>query len=577
MRVKWLHLAFIMLMLIVGAAAKNQTINSNDFQKLIENGSIEIILDQHYIKGPLDLYQLGDHLNKKITIKNSVFEGDVRFNKITFLEDVIFENNSFKKEVLFPGASFLKNASFKDSKFEKKADFSNTNFGGSTDFSGVEFDGSAKFINSNLTNANFLYVKFLDVANFENANFDGPTTLSYSEFRGPAFFSETKFLDDLSALRCSFFRSSQFHNANFYNKTDFSNSNFYELSDFGVSGFNGNSHFHNVLFLGPITFKKSKFHGLARFFGSRYNDSADFSLTNFTSDVDFSQSTFRDDAIFAGSKFWGYANFAKANFGDANFWRSNFKEGADFSESKFNEAFFEGSNFSGVLNLNKAKYDKMYIRIENIEKLEFDETTYKSLIDNFKKIGFIEDANNCYYRFMVEYGNQKLPGFNLIYILSNKINFMWINSEQVSTDFFGSIFLSFYYLFSWALYGFGTKPLFTLIWSLILMLAFGLFWLYVQRRSLDRKGDEYSWEDYDHKTSIKSNINSKFHEIINAILLSGSIFLSGTKFFIDPPDIPEALEKVTPWAGRMFKLERFLGGVLSILFLISIGSVIFSI
>jgi len=57
-------------------------------------------------------------------------------------------------------------------------------------------------------------------------------------------------------------------------------------------------------------------------------------------------------------------------------------------------------------------------------------------------------------------------------------------------------------------------------------------------------------------TEPRSNqiLNYKFHEIINAILLSGSIFLSGTKFFIDPPDIPEALEKVTPWVSRMFKL-----------------------
>jgi len=88
----------------------------------------------------------------------------------------------------------------------------------------------------------------------------------------------------------------------------------------------------------------------------------------------------------------------------------------------------------------------------------------------------------------------------------------------------------------------------------VILFVFGPFWWHVQRKSSEKKGDEYSWDNYDHRTSPKSDINYKFHEIINAILLSGSIFLSGTKFFIDPPDIPEALEKVTPWVSRMFKL-----------------------
>jgi uncharacterized protein YjbI with pentapeptide repeats len=579
MKAKWLHLAFIVMLLIAGAAAKNQIKNSIDFRKLVENESNELILDQQCIKVPLDTYQLGDYFYKKITIKNCSFEDDVHFDKMKFLEDVILENNSFKKEVLFPRVTFLKNVSFKDSKFEKKVDFSSAEFGGSADFSGVNFNGSVRFVNSNLTSsANFLNARFWDIANFVDAKFYGPTQLSYSEFRGPTFFSGTKFMDNLSALRCYFFKGSQFSNADFHNTTDFSNSNFYELNDFGVSEFYGDSHFHNVLFLGPVNFKKSKFHKLARFFGSTYNDSADFSLANFTNDVDFSKSTYKDEAIFAGSKFGGYANFAGASLGDANFWKSNFMRGADFSESKFNEAFFEGSNFSGTLNLNKAKYDKMYIRIENISKLEFDETTYKTLIDNFKKIGFLDDANHCYYRFMIEYGYLKFPGFSFFIILNNKILDSLRSLRYVSAATVERSFLSFYYLFSWTLYGFGTRPEFTLIWSIILMIfIFGPFWWLVQKKSSIKKVDEYSWDNYDHKTSMKSDLNTKFYEIANAILLSCSIFLSGTKFFIDPPELPETLKRATPWVNRVFNLERFLGGVLSILFFIAIGSIIFSV
>jgi len=160
----------------------------------------------------------------------------------------------------------------------------------------------------------------------------------------------------------------------------------------------------------------------------------------------------------------------------------------------------------------------MFIRIQDVNKLVFDEATYKSLIDNFKKIGFFEDANDCYYRFMVEYGYEKLPGLNQIPKLNNKIKTMQINTEDVSTDPIDNIFLSFYYLFSWILYGFGTKPLYTLIWSLILMIfVFGPFWWHVQRKSSEKKGDEYSWDNYDHKASLKSDINSKFGSSLNQV------------------------------------------------------------
>jgi len=568
MRTKWLYLSFIVLMLIAGATAKSQTISSNDFQELIKNGSTEIILDQHYVKGHLFLHQLGGQLNKKITISNSIFEGDIHFDKMTFLEDVTFKNTTFKEDVLFPGATFLKNASFEESKFERRADFSDTEFEESIDFSGAEFNGSAKFENSNLTNASFEYAKFLGLTYFQEARFIGTANFYNSEFHGPAYFNGAKFLDGLSAMRCRFYKISEFKNASFDNTALFRNTNFYEDSNFEVSNFNGNSNFREVIFWKPVTFRGSKFKEYAIFKKSIFNNSADFKSTNFSSDVDFSDSTFKNDASFVSSKFMYEAKFAKTRFDDANFWKSFFGGKADFSESKFNQAFFEDCNFSGTLDLNKAKYDKMYIRIKDIDKLAFSETTYKSLIDNFKKLGFIEDANDCYYRFMVEYSQK----------LNNKIKTMQINTNEVSTDSLDNLFLSAYYLFSWIFYGFGTKPLYTLIWSLVLMIfVFGPFWWHVQRKSSEKKGDEYSWDNYDHRASFKSDINYKFHEIINAIMLSGSIFLSGTKFFIDPPDLPEALEKVTPWVRPVFKLERFFGGVLSILFLISIGSVIFSI
>jgi uncharacterized protein YjbI with pentapeptide repeats len=581
-RAKYLCLTLIILVLIEGSGTKSQSINSIGFQDLVKNKSAEIILDNYSVRGPLDLHQFSNNFSKKITVKDSTFEGAARFDQLVFHEDVVFENTSFKERVSFPGAVFLKNVSFRDSKFEKKADFSNAQFKGFADFSEVKFNGTAKFDDADLSNANFLNAKFLSRSLFGDANFNGPATFSYSEFKGPATFDGANFLNNFSAERCHFYGSSEFKDASFHNTTLFTNTYFENRSDFQNSKFERNAYFNGVLFKNPVTFRSGKFIGLVRFFGAIFNDSADFGFTNFSQDVDFSQATFHNDANFEKSVFWAYANFADARFKDANFWQSTFRGDADFDEAQFSEASFEGSGFLRNLSLKKAKYDKMYIRIEEIDKLAFDETTYKTLIDNFKKIGFIEDANNCYYRFMVEYGYQKLPGLNRIQQLNNKINvtLSQINIGDANTDYlFGRFFLSFYYLFSWILYGFGTKPMYTLFWSIFLMIVFGLFWWYVQRKSSRSKKevDEYSWDNYYHKTSTKSDLNTKFYGITNAFLLSCSIFLSGTKFFIDPPELPAALKRVNPWVSRMFNLERFLGGVLSILFFIAIGSIIFSI
>jgi uncharacterized protein YjbI with pentapeptide repeats len=578
MTAKLLNLALIALMLIAGAeASKNRIINSSDFQKLIENGSKEITLDQYYIKGPINFSQPGGQLDKKFTIRNSTFDGIISGKQMTFLEDVIFVNTSFNQGADFSDAEFIEIADFSRSDFKAFADFSRANFKKDADFSRAKFNGSAEFRDSNFTNVSFASAKF-SMGGFRDSKFNGPATYDCSEFRGVASFENAKFFNQLYFRNSHFYSISSFRNASFFGSANFLATHYHAYCNFMYPNFTRNANFISAIFNGPVDFREGKFNGIALFKNTTYDDNANFIHANFAENVDFSGSTFKDSADFINSTFLYNANFADTRFNNANFWGSTFEGDTDFSGSQFNEAFFDGSKFLKNLSLKKAKYDKMFIRIQDVNKLVFDEATYKSLIDNFKKIGFFEDANDCYYRFMVEYGYEKLPGLNQIPKLNNKIKTMQINTEDVSTDPIDNIFLSFYYLFSWILYGFGTKPLYTLIWSLILMIfVFGPFWWHVQRKSSEKKGDEYSWDNYDHKASLKSDINSKFHEIINAIMLSSSIFLSGTKFFIDPPDLPEALEKVTPWVSRVFKLERFFGGILSILFLISIGSVIFSI
>jgi uncharacterized protein YjbI with pentapeptide repeats len=559
--------------------AEERPVYSNIVQNQLENGSAEVNYKYCIIKNPLNLHLPDMKLNKEVRFKDSIFDGPADFGNIIFLEDVVFENVTFS-EVNFHGAKFRKNATFSRSHFNSDADFSNTVFNKNAAFDYSIFKRSADFWESQIEDANFLNSQF-NAINFNGSKFMNSSIFDYSKFTGRTIFENANFINGTSMNNCVFHDYATFQNATFYNDAKFNKATFnddciFRYVKYGMR--HGVGAFNLANFRKTADFENSFFGGDANFFNASFNKDAKFSFSNFSMKANFEESDFRGYANFGRSIFHRDALFRKARFREADFLRSQFMENADFSDAQFDkEAFFEESEFHGVLNLNKAKYDKLYIRMSDVNELKFNETAYKSMIENFKKLGFFDDANDCYYRFMIAYGYKKLPGLHYIVALDNKILYSWKNSRNVPTTPLGGLFLSFYYLFSWTLYGFGTRPEFTLIWSIILMLIFGLFWWYVQRENSDKKGDEYSWDNYDHKTSVKSDLNFKFHELINAVLLSGSIFLSGTKFFIDPPDIPEALEKVTPWVSRMFKLERFLGGVLSILFLIAIGSVIFSI
>ena len=55
---------------------------------------------------------------------------------------------------------------------------------------------------------------------------------------------------------------------------------------------------------------------------------------------------------------------------------------------------------------------------------------------------------------------------------------------------------------------------------------------------------------------------------------SATVFLSGTKFFIDPPPIPRITGKSRSLIKKAFTFERLLGTLFSILLLIAIGGTI---
>lgn len=593
MRITGLCLVFIILVIIIDGTAKDRIEDAGVLLKQIR-GNSSIDYDQYVIKGDLNLYSPEEHIIKKpVRFSNSRFNGTLDLGNIEFKDKVVFDNVTFDGDVILTGTCFDKEAEFCSSKFKgnllcdsgtkfyRYADFSKSVFGGKADFTQAQFNGNVDFGESHFNDAKFERSIFKGYTSFAESSFGNLSTFDYSIFDGIADFAGANFADKTTFLSCSFSQSISFDSCRFIKGAIFDKSKFWKACDFSDTEFGDSVHFKYAFFNKTADFSRANFINDTAFFKSNFIDDAFFTRASFSKfRTDFSGSQFKGYVNYDRSQFNGTADFSDSLFAkDAYFDKCTFYKDASFESAKFNAgAFFEDCQFKESLNLIKTEYNKFYIRLDNINNLKYNETAYKSLIENFKKMGFFDDAYRCYYQFMKAYACEKLPGFGIIGGLNDKI-VAWEKASKVdSLSGIGSIFVSIYFLLSWVLYGFGTKPDYTLAWSLFLILiVFGPFWYYVrQSQPKDTCYDEYSWIEYQDTSHQELGLKTKLSTVVDALLFSATIFLSGTKFFIDPPKIPESLEKSSPWVNRMYTLERFLGGTFSLLFFVAIGSIIFS-
>lgn len=539
----------MLVLLLLGASAKGATgdykvVLASEILNEIDNNTSLIHYDGILIKGDLYLSQLRP-INSSIRIKNSTIYGYVDFSNCVFYKDVNFENTSFGNHINFNGAQFLSKAEFSNcnfgnyanfegSKFNKPAIFKNSHFYAPASFNGAVFDSYADFQRSRFLNqANFGGILFNNAANFEESKFNNTASFDGTDFKGLAEFISSNF-KDASFKKCGFFDELSidhihvsgwitFNYADFVGQARFKSSSFSRDASFIRCTFEDQSDFEDSIFEGNAKFTKSKFNGIANFYGTEFHNNTDFSSCSFNDTPDFRWSIFDK-----------YANFMDCDFKS--------------------DILADDGWFKGTLNLNRTNYKNFYVRWPKITKLQYNETAYNALIKNFKNLGLFEDANSCYYQLMCEKGN-----------------------ETVHKSYIGevdSIFLSIPYFFAWILYGFGTRPDLPFIWSMILIALFTVFWY----RNFEEKSgsifEKYGPAKEEMKKTRDMSFTSKLFLIWNALKLSFSIFLSGTKIFINPPEIPKEFKNHNPWINRMYLAERTLGAVFFMLFFFALSKTI---
>ena len=110
-------------------------------------------------------------------------------------------------------------------------------------------------------------------------------------------------------------------------------------------------------------------------------------------------------------------------------------------------------------------------------------------------------------------------------------------------------------------YGYGKKPILPLLWSIRIILFFGLFWLWAGLKIDNDKNHRGLFEKYGQQDAARKRYwRSEPRTLLDALIFSATLFLSGTRLFVDPPtDAADATAGRPPRARAAFTIERVLG------------------
>ena len=435
------------------------------------------------ILGSLDLN--GAVLQEILACENTRFEGSVHLNGTHFQQAVDFRHAQFNQTAYFGEVQFNQIANFVSAQLNKYAYFW-----------GAQFNQGAYFMSA----------QFNQTAYFGNAQFNW-TDFSEAQFNQNAYFEYVQFN-----------RITQFVDVHF---------NQYAL--FGNVQFNRNAYFWGARFNQEAYFGNARFNRNAYFWGTWFNQTAYFGNAQFNW-TDFSKAQFNQYALFRDMQFNQEAHFEDAKFHDAVFNNSQFSK----------EAFFDSSHINGTLFLYRTKYDKLNIRWSSIHDLAYDDTAYYLLIENFKKQGFTDDANECYYSYRYKH--------------------MWELFRQ------GEFAKGLFDLLAFATYGYGLRPVRPLGWSLLFILLGGAFF-FVTKSIIRSKNGAQSGKRLPAIRGKESAPPVNDVSIWEALLLSATYFTSGASSIISATPMEfSPLGK----ARYIVILLRLLGWIFFVIFLSSL-------
>lgn len=516
-----------------------QEIDAAEIVEKIEAGQA-VEYDHVVVRGYLDLSRERLHRNitSPIRINDSIFNGQVSFNKSTleegfdlsgsnFTRDAYFREAEFSGYAYFGGAEFSGYADFHGAQFNQTADFWRATFSGDANFAVATFRGESHFSGATFSSDAILGATFSRRADFVGSTFEGSANFIGATFNGEAtLFDQAIFSGDADFQNARFRGMALFDEATFSGDADFNKAIFKEYADFSFRDY---SPFHGTYLDSHIANNRR--------IGATFNSKANFVGTIFVS-ANFNRATFNGDADFWDAIFRGDVDFKNAQFNnDIEFGWTRFENKASFYGTLFKKpAYFENSSINN-LNLDRTDFSRIYLRWDSVENLFFDEGAYLALIKNYNSLGWYGDANDCYYDYR------------------NAVRRSWQAPSSGFAARLSSLLDRLIDFVEWILYGYGVRPSFPVAWSAIIILAFGLF--FRQKRCLRKIITEEKIEDAgdgSDEVLVQTKLRKAPINSIDPFVFSLFTFTSGFTAFLHPA-VEYKLEGCLRWAIA----ERLLG------------------
>jgi hypothetical protein len=425
-------------------------------------------------------------------IQASVILDYMRAGQAVDYDGVIIEGdlNVGKRDLEVSSPVRIVNSTFRGDVFLGKAAFEKA-----VDMRGSTFEGNVSFTDA----------WFMEDASFVRSSFKRTADFRVTKIDGLAAFTGARFSEDASFTYAQVGKVASFMGAIFENDTDFNNVQF-----------GGEATFMRSRFSKEVYFQYSKFMGVANFVGAFFGGNATFVGVRFDSDVIFRSSQFEKDAFFGLANFMGFSDFSGTRFqGLAVFAVTKFNDNARFVDASFaKQMILESARIYSIqlenttfgpgakISLRDADFTRLTAKWSTISgKLLYDPAAYLALVKNYQNLEWRDDANDCYYSFRRI--SQSQEGWGIEKVID---------------------------VVAWLSCGYGVKPLYTVIWSVTIIVIFGLvYWL---GGGLKKGSFEEAEEFYVRMSSQKRTSDMETHP---RILFADAIHYSSMMFTSQSP------------------------------------------
>lgn len=241
--------------------------------------------------------------------------------------------------------------------------------------------------------------------------FRGPLTLVQTRIEGFVNMSNTFFLGKLEAQGAVFEQAVDGSETRFSQLVSFANAIFQKDVRFRSAIFFNRARFNQAQFQGEANFQSSEFQASAGFNQVTFEKSANLTRIQWLDTADFSQTHWQettrfDRDKFTASLFLSEATFNKpVSFRQAQFEQSvNLRGAAILSQADFADTSFANRAYLNVPNLQFDPREARILgnpgqigRVLSVPSLQGNETLLRNLVQNFRQLQEVSDANEIQY------------------------------------------------------------------------------------------------------------------------------------------------------------------------------------